>query len=206
MVSPACKAFVHLCDEFRTDSFQFLLRESIICSFLWQIVLCALISTHIGFFFWYAVEMDGESKQELGPKCFLLVGFFGFLHKDGWIFETWDPWGRFIYSWSTCTIQRDLSWRLLNLVLPPFLVSISVYLQLFCNKRKVQDTFCAKRSSTHYSSSYLGFFKMFITYKMVYSHFPILTHKSWNLLQRCSVNGSCTLKLEEKKVKTGKWF
>jgi hypothetical protein len=44
--------------------------------------------------------------------------------------ETWDPWGeRFIYSWSTCTIERDLSWRLLNLILPPslpFLVSISV--------------------------------------------------------------------------------
>jgi hypothetical protein len=43
--------------------------------------------------------------------------------------------------------------------LPPL---FSIYFSLtFCNKRKVQDTFCAKRSSTHYSSSYLGFFKLF---------------------------------------------
>jgi hypothetical protein len=75
MVSPACKAFVHLCDEFRTDSFQFSKEESIICSFL--MTDCTLRTYfHPHWFFGYAVEMDGESK--LGPKCFLLVGFLAF--------------------------------------------------------------------------------------------------------------------------------
>jgi hypothetical protein len=159
---------------------------------------------HWPFFFGYAVELDGESKQAGSKNAFFWLGFW-LLHKDGWIFETWDPWGRFIYSWSTCTIQRDLSWRLLNLVLPPFLVSISVHLQTFCNTRKVQDTFCAKRSSTHYSSSYWASLKFLSHTRWCYSHFPIHTRKSWNL-QRCSVSGSCTLELDEKRVKTGKWF
>jgi hypothetical protein len=140
--------------------------------------------------------MDGESNQASWVQnAFFWLGFW-LLHEDGWIFETWDPWGRFIYSWSTCTIQRDLSWRLLNLVFPPFLVSISVYLQLFATKEKYKIHFVLRGAPPIIPPSHLGFFKMFITHKMVYSHFPIHTHKSWNL-QRCSVSGSCTLKLDE---------
>jgi hypothetical protein len=113
--------------------------------------------------------------------------------------------GRFIYSWSTCTIQRYLFWRLLNPILPPFLVSISVYLQLFATKEKYKIHFVLRGAPPIIPPPIWASLKCFITYKMVYSHFTIHTRKSWNL-QRCSVNGSCTLKLDEKQVKTGKWF
>ncbi len=142
--------------------------------------------------------MDGESKQASWVQNAFFWLAFWLLHKDGWIF-LWDlrSTGRFIYSWSTCTIQRDLSWRLLNLILPPFSVSISVYLQLFATEEKYKIHFVLRGAPPIIPPPIWSSFKMFITYKMVYSHFPIHTRKSWNL-QRCSLSGSCTLKLDEK--------
>jgi hypothetical protein len=65
--------------------------------------------------------MDGESKASWVQTAFFWLAFW-LLHKGR--LNLWDlrsMGGRFIYSWSTCTIQRDLSWRLLNLILPPSL-------------------------------------------------------------------------------------
>lgn len=161
MVSPACKSFLSICVMSSEQTHSKFLRENpSSVSFLWQIcTLRTYFHPHWVFFFWVC-GWNGWRKQasKLGPKCFLLVGFLAFAQ------------GRLNLS-LRLEIHGEIHLLMKYLYNPEgsFLASLephpsslfSIYFSLsstFCNRRKVQDTFCAKRSSTHYSSSYLVFF------------------------------------------------
>jgi hypothetical protein len=82
-VSSMQSFFVHLCDEFQNRLIPLLKRIHHLFLPMTDCTLRALTSTHIGVF-WYAVEMDGESKaKQAGSKLLSFGWLFGFCTKDG---------------------------------------------------------------------------------------------------------------------------
>jgi hypothetical protein len=121
-----------------------------------------------------------------------LVGFFGFCTRTAESLRLEIHGEIHLLMKYFVQFRGDLSWRLLNLVLPPFLVSISVYLQLF---EKYKIHFVLRGAPPIIPPPIWASLKCLshTRWCIVISQSTLVS--SWNL-QRCSVNGSCTLKLD----------
>jgi hypothetical protein len=79
-VSSMQKLFVHLCDEFRTDSFQVLKRESIICFLpMTDLYFAHLFPPTLGFFFLgMRLKWMEKASKQAGSKMLSFGWLFGF--------------------------------------------------------------------------------------------------------------------------------